>query len=846
MASTTARPMRVRWHCRSGTVAPGALLLLMLAACFAPRAALAQMGGSTLPNSGFNQTWVGVPSGPPSSGPGVATRDPNAQMLVKADELNYDYANNRVIAVGNVQIYYNGSRLEANKVVYDQKTKRLHAEGNVWLREADGKIATGEILDLDEDFRDGFVDSLRLEGADKTRFAAPRMQRGTDKVTVFESGVYTACEPCADDPRKPPKWQIKASRIIHDDLEKMVYFESARLEFFDVPVFWWPYMSNPDPSVKRKTGWLPPMFSSSGLYGVAITTPYYWALAPNYDVTVSPTVTTRQGLLLQAEWRHRLENGSYTAHVAGIHQLDPELFAQKNGAGYPGDRANRGSFDSAGRFALSPQWTWGWDAMIVTDKTFFQDYGLSKNLQIGDSFRNFISDAGTSQLYLTGRGDRSYFDARVIYTYGLSLADVQSQLPVIYPVIDYAYTFGQPVLGGELSYKANLTNLSRQSAEFDAISNNAINNNLCLPTTANPMAITPANCLLRGIPGEYARLSAELTWKRTFTDPFGQVFIPFASLRGDIATATIDNQPGVSNFIPPGQENMARVMPTVGLEYRYPLISVQSWGTQTIEPIAQLIVRPNETFIGRMPNEDAQSLIFDDSNLFKVDKFSGWDREEGGTRLNYGAQYTTQFNQGGTISTLVGQSYQVLGLNSFAVRDSANTGLDSGLETRLSDYIARFSYQPDKTYQFITRFRFAEETFNVQRAEFEARANFDRWSAGLLYGNYAAQPDIGFLTRRDGLLTLAQFKVTPNWALLGSARYDLTAGEFNQYRIGLGYIDDCIAFALNYITDFSYGFSPTTNTSIQAGINHTVMLQLSLRTLGGTSFSQSISTTPTN
>jgi LPS-assembly protein len=291
---------------------------------------------------------------------------------------------------------------------------------------------------------------------------------------------------------------------------------------------------------------------------------------------------------------------------------------------------------------------------------------------------------------------------------------------------------------------------------------------------------------------------------------------------------------------------MARVMPTVGLEYRYPLISVQSWGTQTIEPIAQLIVRPNETFIGRMPNEDAQSLIFDDSNLFKVDKFSGWDREEGGTRLNYGAQYTTQFNQGGTISTLVGQSYQVLGLNSFAVRDSANTGLDSGLETRLSDYIARFSYQPDKTYQFITRFRFAEETFNVQRAEFEARANFDRWSAGLLYGNYAAQPDIGFLTRRDGLLTLAQFKVTPNWALLGSARYDLTAGEFNQYRIGLGYIGDCIAFALNYITDFSYGFSPTTNTSIQAGINHTVMLQLSLRTLGGTSFSQSISTTPTN
>jgi len=844
---TTARPRSVRWHCRSGIVAPGVILLLALSACFEPRPALAQAGASPTPNTGFNQTWVGVPSLPPPTSTGLQAKDPNAQMLVKADELHYDYSNTRVTAVGNVQIYYNGSRLEANKVIYDQKVKRLRAEGNVWLREADGKVVTGEILDLDEDFRDGFVDSLRLESADKTRFAAPRMERTPDKTTVFESGVYTACEPCADDPRKPPKWQVKASRIIHDDVEKMVYFENARLEVFDVPVFWWPYLSNPDPTVRRKTGWLPPTFGSSGLYGFGVTTPYYWALAPSYDVTVTPTLTTRQGLLLQAEWRQRLENGSYTVHGAGINQLDPALFAEKNGAGYPGDRVNRGVLDSSGRFALNQQWTWGWDAMLVSDKTFFQDYGLNSYLQTNNAFRNFITDAGTSQVYLTGRGDRSYFDARVIYTYGLSLADVQSQLPVIYPVIDYAYTFGRPILGGELSYKVNLTNLSRQSAEFDAISQNAIDNNLCLPTTANPMAITPANCLLRGIPGNYSRLSAEMTWRRTITDSYGQMFTPFASLRGDIATATIDNQPGVSNYIIPGQQDMARVMPTVGMEYRYPFISVASWGTQTIEPIAQLIVRPNESFIGKMPNEDAQSLIFDDSNLFKVDKFSGWDRVEGGTRVNYGAQYTAQFNQGGAISALVGQSYQLLGVNSFAVADTANTGLDSGLETRRSDYVARLSYQPDRTYTFTARVRVADESYAMQRAEFEAKANFERWNTVLMYGNYAAQPDIGFLTRRDGVLSTTQVKITPNWSVLGAARYDITAGEFNQYRVGFGYIDDCMALALSYITDFSYGFSPTTNTSIQAGINHTVMLQLSLRTLGGTSFSQSINTpTPSN
>ncbi len=841
--STTARPPSLRPLCRIGALAP--VLAAFVVLCAGPAAAQPQSN----PNPSFNQDWVGVPKQPAgASGLDIRKKDPNAQMLVKADELNYDYSNNRVIALGSVQIYYSGTRLEADKVVYDQKTKRLRAEGNVWLRDADGKVITGDTLDLTDDFRDGFVDSLRLEGTDKTRFAAPRATRSPDQITVFESGVYTACEPCADDPRKPPKWQVKATRIIHDEVEKMIYFENARLEFFGIPMFWWPYMSAPDPSVQRKTGWLPPTFSTTGNYGLAVTTPYYWALAPNYDLTLTPTVTTKQGLLMQAEWRQRTETGSFNIKAAGIYQLDPQAFADRNGANYPGAIKARGSLEGSGRFALNERWTWGWDALLVSDKTFFQDYGLQGYVtQNYNSFRNAISDTGTSQLYLTGRGDRSYFDARVMYTLGLSLADSQSQLPVIHPVVDYVYVFGQPIMGGEVSVRTNLTSLTRESAEFDAISRNAITNNLCAPTTADPAMKTPANCLLRGIPGTYSRVSAEATWRRTIVDPIGQVFTPFVSLRADVASASIHGEPGVSSFVPPGENTVARAMPTVGLEYRYPFIGVQSWGTQTIEPIAQLIARPSETNIGKLPNEDAQSLIFDDSNLFKVNKFSGWDREEGGTRVNYGVQYTAQFNQGGTISALAGQSYHLFGTNSFAVADTANTGLDSGLQTQRSDYVARVSYQPDKTYMFTTRVRLDQETMAVQRAEVEGRANFERWSLSLLYGNYAAQPDIGFLARREGVLGSALLKVTPNWAVLGAARYDVTNAQFNQYRLGFGYIDDCLAISMSYITDYGYTYSPVTNNSIQAGINHTVMLQMSLRTLGSSSFQQKISSvTPTN
>jgi LPS-assembly protein len=793
----------------------------------------------------FVHEWVGIPKPPP---PAPIPNDPNAQMLVQANEIHYDYTNAQVSAVGSVQMYYKGSTLEADRVIYDQKNKRLHAEGNARLTEADGKIVYGQILDLNDEFRDGFVDSLRLETPDKTRMASPRAERMEGNLTVFHSGVYTACEACKDDPRKPPKWQVKAVRIVHDETEKMLYFENMRLEAFGVPLFWAPYFSAPDPSVKRKSGWLMPVPSYSSLFGAGLSTPYYWALAPNYDLTVTPTLTSRQGLLLQGTYRQRFETGSFQLHGAGIYQADPGVLAAKFGENYPGNRPLRGEVDSSGQFGLNDKWTWGWDSLLMSDKMFFQDYKINNYWMHFNDFRNFgngVTDAGTSQLYLIGRGDRSYFDARVMYFYGLSLADTQRELPVVAPVIDYAYTFGQPILGGELSFKTNLTSLSRQTAEFDAISQLALSTNLCGPTSADPALRTRANCILLGVPGTYTRGSAEATWRRTVIDPLGQAWTPFVIARGDLANANIGNEPGVANFIAPGNTDIGRFMPAAGVEYRYPLISAQSWGTQTVQPIVQVIARPNETHVGALPNEDSQSLVFDDSNLFKVDKFAGWDRIEGGGRTNYGMEYTAQFNQGGTIDALVGQSYQMFGKNSFASPDPTNAGLDSGLQTTLSDYVARLSYQPDRTYMFTTRFRFNEQTLAVQRAEFEGRAVFDRWQVTMIYGNYAAQPAIGFLTRRDGVLGSLSLKLTPNWSMLGSARYDIGTDQFDSYRVGLGYIDDCLAVSLSYVTDYAYGYSLFNNTSIASAIDHLVMFQISLRTLGGFAFSQQVgSSTP--
>jgi LPS-assembly protein len=744
------------------------------------------------------------------------------QMLVQAVEVDYDYNNSRVSAVGNVQLYYNGTSVEADKVIYDQKTKRLHAEGNIRMTDADGKITYADIMDLSDDYRDGFVDSLRVDTADATRMAATRSDRSSGNYTVFQDGVYTACAPCKDDPKKPPLWQVKGARIIHDQVDKTLYFETAQVEFFGVPLIYLPYFSTPDPTVKRKSGFLMPgYYTGTAATGFGMEVPYYWAIAPDYDATFTPRFLTNQGVLMQAEFRQRLIDGSYQIRLYGIDQLKPDAFA-----GQPGDRQFRGGAESKGQFAINDKWVWGWDGVILTDYYFFSDYRLSAYKDPLGAFVNLPTEA-VSDIYLTGVGNRSYFDMRSIYY--LSFSGNQQQVPVVYPVIDYANVLNYPIFGGEVSYKTNFVNLTRNDAVFDPITTLANTNSLCMTASADPMARIPSQCLLRGMPGTYTRVSAEGQWRRSFTDSAGEIWTPFVSVRADAINADISNQPGVSNFLPVGDTQAVRVMPTVGLEYRYPFINAQPWGSTTVEPIAQVIIRPNETYAGKLPNEDAQSMVFDTSNLFSVDKFSGYDRVEGGSRANAGVQSTTEFDRGGTVKALFGQSYQLFGMNSFAVQDVTNTGVDSGLQNARSDYVGSLAYSPNRTYTFSVRTRLDEQTWDINRLEAEARANFDRWSVSVMYGNYAAQPDLGYLVRREGVLAQGSVKVAANWVATGAVRWDLVNNNINQYVVGAGYVDDCFVLAANYVTSYSYA-TPTTPPVL----SHAFMFQVGLRTLGNT------------
>src|SRR5690606_38388065 len=176
-------------------------------------------------------------------------------------------------------------------------TSRLVAKGNVEIVDRDGTRISSDEIDITDDFRDGFVNALRVETPDKTYFAAESADRREGSVTTFTRGVYTACQPCEDKPDKAPAWRIKAQKIIWNGETKTVRFERARFEMFGLPLAYLPAFEIADPTVKQKTGFLIPSYKGGTDIGHGAQVPFYWAIDPTFDVTFKPAWYSEQGFL---------------------------------------------------------------------------------------------------------------------------------------------------------------------------------------------------------------------------------------------------------------------------------------------------------------------------------------------------------------------------------------------------------------------------------------------------------------------------------------------------------------------------------------------------------------------
>jgi LPS-assembly protein len=727
-------------------------------------------------------------SSPPKSFPktqggmfGPRQKIDRAQPLyLQADQLLYDTKNNRVIAQGNVEIYYNNYILTADQVIYDQNVNKLIAEGNAQLKDPNGGITRADRFEALDDFRDAFIQSLSVVTQDDTRIAADRAYRRDGNVTEYERGKFT---PCKNDPGMPPLWCISAARIIHDQRAATITYQDAQFELFGVPIVYLPYFQHPDPSVKRRSGFLTPTYANSSQLGFSVEVPYYFALAPNYDFTFHPQYFDKHGVLWQGDWRHRLANGQYTVKFAAIDEGRDETAV----AGLSNQTGWRGSVETKGQFSLSSWWRYGWDVTVESDDSFRRFYKLDPILQTDR----------VNTVYLQGLSDRNYFSAKLYQFGGLLLNDTSYANALVHPVIDYNYIVGTAVLGGELSFSAHARSMSRNDG------------------TDTTHALAEAN------------------WRRQIIDPAGQVWTPFAHVRGDVYSYAQAFSPDPPQT-PIPNDTVTRGVVATGVLYSYPFVAHTGFGSHVIAPTAQIITRQNRVDQRRLPDEDAKSLIFDDTLLFDTDKFSGYDRYETGTRLNVGAQYTFQANNGVYARAVFGQSIHLAGENPYV-----DPGLDptgklnfspvSGLETNRSDYVAGLYLSPWAGLNLIAQGRFDEKDWSLRRQDTMLQASYGPVFGSLAYTFAHFDPQVpapSSVNNQQDILASLGLKLTNHWTVSGTVRYDIDAEKRIQDQFSLKYADECFVLTATYTETF------IENAALDLKPDRTLMLRFELKHLG--------------
>ena len=229
--------------------------------------------------------------------------------LITADSITYDETLGIVTARGSVEISQDDRVLVADTISYNTNTDVVIATGNVALLEPSGDVVFADYMEVTGDLREGFVRDIRILMADQSRMAAVSGVRTGGDRTELSKTVYSPCELCKQDPTRAPLWQLKADRVVWDQTKKTVTYRDAWLEFFGVPVFYTPYFQHPDPTVKRQTGFLAPGFGNSEQLGAQFEIPYFIVLSDTSDVTLTPIITTKQGVVGLVEYRQRFETG---------------------------------------------------------------------------------------------------------------------------------------------------------------------------------------------------------------------------------------------------------------------------------------------------------------------------------------------------------------------------------------------------------------------------------------------------------------------------------------------------------------------------------------------------------
>src|SRR3989344_3671537 len=350
-------------------------------------------------------------------------------FLLRADQISHDKDLGIVIARGNVKISDGIEIIEADTVTYNEKLNLVSASSHVRFYDKKGGITTGNYMEITEDLKNGFVEKVYVLTKDEERFAAEIVTKEGD-LSTFRRGVYSPCEMCKTKPCKPPIWQLRASQIKKDDAEKMVYYRNVFLDIKGVPVFYFPYLNHPDPSVTRKDGLLMPFFGNSTSLGMIAGIPYYFSPNPSEAVIIRPIIMTKENAMLSGSYNRLFKKGSVSLSGSMIHTSNitgPENDETKNKERMHGHLIGSGLFD------LDSNWRARAKIERTTSPTYFKKYYFVAD----ESYinKNYL----TSSLNVEGFYGKNYMSAEGLDFQNLR-ADVSNKtIPFVAPVLIGSY-----------------------------------------------------------------------------------------------------------------------------------------------------------------------------------------------------------------------------------------------------------------------------------------------------------------------------------------------------------------------------------------------------------------------
>lgn len=707
------------------------------------RKAIAETTGSKKVKWSPKVNMTDVLGSEPKSKP--ASKDEEQEIFFAADEVENNQEQSLITASGNVEIIRGNLTLHADKVVYNQKEDTVTAVGNVVLVEKDGSVVFADYSELNNHMTQGEMKNIKVIMADQSRMAASSFERKEQDKKVLRNAVYTPCDVCRN---SDPLWQIKATKVVHDAENKDVNYQNAFVEIKGTPVFYTPFLSHPDPTVKRRSGFLFPRIMSNSYLGGAVQGQYFWSIDDQQDVLFNPIVTTDKGIVYSGAFNKYVYNGNMSVSGSFLKDEDSDK--------------NRGNIFAYGRYEINDYWVADTDINYASDNNYLKDLNLPKR---DDTWL-------TSRARLQGFDNRNYAALEAYYYKILSYDLRYANRPMVLPLFNYE-NYGAPDRYGAYTK----TNLSFASVTHEE------DNSSQRATMIN-------------------------SWNLPYTSPYGEKYKLVASLKSDFYY--IDNY--VYEDDEPFTGTAARIFPQVGLEWRLPFIRATEDSRQIIEPIIVAALAPNQSNKPeKIPNEDSQDVELNDTNILNLDRYSGYDRNDTGSRVSYGFNWSSYGNRFGRTSVLLAQSYEFSKDESFAAADDQKGSF--------TDYVGRIYASPNEYFDLNYRFKLNKDDYSVTYSELSSGMGPRILRLYLSYIYFQANETSSVKNEeRKELYTGVRSQLTKNWSVSVYNRQDLAKnGGTLEYGGFLTYEDECTRLVFNiekdnsndpdYEGDFEFGFT---------------------------------------